>query len=267
MKKIITLLLAVLLCFGASGCSLLENEIDNRRNEREYCTLNKKDATIFTYSGKEYAILEDTVARDALGSWVGYIQKFAVLDKQNAVLELRDVELSESAIGNIPDKAAYVVQFFNIYLDKDTDGQNLIIDVDGGFHKAIPKEQANDTSTIIAFEELDTASDGSISIHSENCTQIVYLGNVYQITETTIDEHMLDTFLGVIAEHRVFDANTNREIPKSELGKIETTPGELSQQVRTSWSYGTVYSISNTNKSQSIAIEINNQYLRADVVQ
>lgn len=267
MKKIISLLLVFILCFGMSGCSILENEITNRRNEREYCTLNEKNATIFTYNGKEYTILEDTVARDGLGAWVGYIQKFAVLDKQNAVLELREIELSTSSIGNLPDETACVVQFFNIYIDKDTDSQNLIIDVNGGFHKAIPKEQANDTTEIISFEELDTASDGSISIHFENCTQIVYAGNVYQITEIIIGENELDTFLGVIAEHRVFDADTNREIPKSDLGKIETIPGELSQQVRISWSYGTVYSISNTKKSQSIAIEINDKYLRADVIQ
>jgi len=160
MKKAIILVLALALLFSVAGCSLLENEVDIRRSEREYCTLNEKDATVFTYDGTEYVILEDVVERDALGAWVGYIQKFAVLDRKYAVLELREVNLSNSSMSNLPDETAYVVQFFNIYIEKETEGQNLIIDVNGDFHKAIPKDQLNDTATIISFEKLDTVSDG-----------------------------------------------------------------------------------------------------------
>lgn len=43
-------------------------------------------------------------------------------------------------------------------------------------------------------------------------------------------------------------------------------PGELSRQGRTSWIYGTVFSISDTDKSDSVAVEIINGYLCADVI-
>lgn len=245
----------------------MENEIDKRRNEHEYCTLNEKDATIFTYNDKEYTILDDTVERDALGAWVGYIQKFAVLDKQYSVLELWDIKLPKSPMSNLPDETAYVVQFFNIYANNDTDSQSLIIYVNGDFHKATPKEQVTDTNAIISFDGLHRKSEGLISIHSENCTQIIYADKTYIITKIIIGENELDICLGFIGAHRIFDTNTNREIPLSDLEKIEISPGELSEQVRTTWSYGAVYSINNTDKSKSIAIEINNKYLRADVVQ
>lgn len=266
MKKIVSLLLT-LMCLAISGCSLLNNEIANRRSDREYCTLNEKDATIFTCNGIEYFILEDIVERDILGAWVGYIQKFAVLDEQYAVLELREIELPKSPMSNLPDETSYVVQFFNVYADKDTDSQSLIIDVNGGFHKAIPIEQVNDTIAIISFDGLQRKSDGLISIQSENCTQIIYADKTYIITEIVIGENEFDTYLGFIGARRIFDANTNREIPQGDLGKIEISPGDFSEQVRTTWSYGAVYSINNTDKSKSIAIEINDKYLRADVVQ
>lgn len=267
MKKVIIVVLALVLCFSVAGCTSLKKEADSRRSEREYCILNENDATAFTYAGTEYIILEEVIERDALGAWVGYIQKFALLDNQYAVLELREVDLSNASMSNLPDETVYGVQFFNIYCEKETEGQNLIIDVNGDFHKAIPKEQLNDTAIIISFKELNAVSDGSIAIHSEDCTQIVYADGTYQITEIETSESELDAYLGVIGAHRVFNANTNREILEGTLGKVEIVPGELSEQVRISWNNGAVYSINSIETSQLIAIKINDKYLRADVVQ
>ncbi|MFP3153451.1 NisI/SpaI family lantibiotic immunity lipoprotein [Lachnospiraceae bacterium ZAX-1] len=266
MKKIVSTMVVFLLCFGMSGCSLLENEIADRKSEREYCILNEKNATIFTYGGTEYVILADTVEGDSIGAWVGYIQKFAVIDKQGAVLELREIELSEFAASALPDGTAHVVQFFNIY-EESGDGQGLIIDVDGSFHKAISKEQLDDSLAVISYKEWQDVSDGEWKISAGNCTNIVYNERVYQITDSTINESELDTFLGVIGTGKVFDSKTKLEISKSELGKIETLPGELSKQERTSWTYDTVFSIVNTDTNKFIAVEINNKYLRADLVE
>lgn len=266
MKKIITIMLMLTLCVGMSGCSLLKNEIAERKSKREYCTLNEKDATVFTCGGTEYVILQDTVEKDTLGAWVGYIQKLAALNKKCAVLELWELNLSEASTKELPFDTAYVIQYLNIY-QNSKDNQELIIDVNGGFHKAIPKAQADDAVSVIRFEEAQAEPAGDITINVNNCTQLLYGSSVYQITETAISKNELDTYLSVIGTNKVFDSRTNLEIPRSDLKKVEIEPGELSKQERIDWTYGTVFSIVNIDKSQSIAVEINNQYLRADMVQ
>ncbi|WP_027398881.1 NisI/SpaI family lantibiotic immunity lipoprotein [Anaerovorax odorimutans] len=263
MKKIILVILLLFLCFSISGCFFLNNEIADRKSQREYCSLNDKDGAIFIYGGTDYLILEDTVDKDNLGQWVGYIQKLAVLDQQRTVIELRELSLSDLK-SSLPDEAVYVVQFLNIYKNSE-DGENLVIGVNGRFHKAVPKILADDAE-IISFEELQNKADGEIMINADNCTQILYGGSVYQITETEISDNDLDAYLGVIGSNKVFDSETNLEILRSDLNKIEIKPGKISKQKRVNWSYGTVFSISNTDKSKSIAVEINNQYIRADIV-
>lgn len=263
MKKFVTAILTLALCIGISGCSVLNTKIENQRSNRKYCTLNKNNATIFTYDGTDYVILEDTVERNTLGAWVGYIQKLAILDKQNAVLELRELNLSDSK-KKAPNEAAYVIQFLNIYKDNKNE-QGLIIDVENGFHKAIPKAQAGNAK-IISFEELHDEQDEQITIDPNNCTQIIYKNKIYKITNNKISEDKIQAYLGLIGTSKVFDSRTNKEIPKSVLKDIDITPSELSKQKRVSWTYGTVFSISDTDKNSSIAVEINSQYLRADMV-
>lgn len=266
MKKIITIMVALILCIGMSGCSLLEGEIDNRKSEREYCALNEENATVFTYDNTAYVILEGTVEKDMLGAWVGYIQKLAVLDTHCAVLELRELNVSESSMSDLPDRTAYIVPFLNIY-ENSEDPQELIIDADDGFHKAVPKAQADETASIISYEGLQKEPEEEIAINVKNCTQILYGDSLYQMTKTTINENKLNAYLGVIGTNKVFDFKTNLEIPKNSLKEIEIAPDELSKQGRVDWTYGTVFSITNIDKNQSIAVEINNQYLRADRVQ
>ena len=266
MKKFISILL-MLICLATSGCSLLDNEIANKKSSRENCTLNEKNAALFSYGGTEYLILENTVDKNALGEWVGYIQKLAILDNQYTVLELREIALSELAASNLPDEAMYLVSFLNIYADDALNSQNLIVNVNDAFHVAVPKEQADNTMQTIAFAELRSDWDGEIVINPKNCTQIMYMGKMYQITETIINENELDIYLGVIGTHITFDANTNQEIPQSELKKIEITPGKLSQQERNTWNLGLVYSIAHTESNRSIAVQINDQYIQADVLQ
>lgn len=261
MKKVIAILLTAIFCLGASGCSVMGDAIADRSSGRQECILKEQDATLFSYDDTEYRILEESRNKNQLGSWVGFIRKLAVLDQKNAVLELRELNFSDLKT-SLPDKAASVIQFLNIYKDKE-DGSHLIIDVNGTYHKAVPKDKAGDEK-IIHFEALKEKSDGEIVISTDNCTHIRYGTNLYQITDQQISEDTLNSYLGVIGTAKVFDTKTKQEIPKDKLKKTELQPGELSRQRRVSWTYGTVFSISDTDKGDSIAIEINNRYLKAN---
>lgn len=263
MRIVISIILTAVLCFGISGCSVTNDVITDRKNAREECILNEQDASLFTYNGTEYRILEETKDTDKLGAWVGYIQKLAVLDRKNAVLETRKLDVSDFKT-NLPDQAAYVIQFLNIYKD-NTDNSHLIIDVNDGYHKAVPREDAG-SAEIIKFEALQNDIDGEITVLTTNCTQIQYGNHLYQISNKEINHNNLDTYLGVIGTAKVFDSKTKQEISKDKLSKTEIQPGELSRQERVSWTYGTVFSISNIEKSDSIAVEINNRYLCADMI-
>ena len=266
MKKLVSMVLVAVLAVGLAGCSLLDDEIARRKSEREECVLNTSDAAVFTYSGTEYLILQQTAEQSAATAWVGYLQKFAVVDENRAVLELREPGLAGAA-QSLPAGAASVVQFFNIYQNGQQQ-DSLLIDVNGAFHKAVPKAQAGDAAVIV-FEPLAQSGSGSdtVSIRDEDCTQLTFAGGIYQITQTPVAQDQLGAYLTVIAQSRVFDTETKRAIPKEDLTELEVVPGALSQQQRVSWVYSNVYAIAGEETQDAIAVEINSQYLRAEHVQ
>ena len=158
MKKLISLVLVAVLAAGLGGCSLLDDEIARRKSEREECVLSTSDAAVFTYGGTEYLILQQTAEQSAATAWVGYLQKFAVVDENRAVLELREPGLAGAA-QSLPAGAASVVQFFNIYQNGQQQ-DSLLVDVNGAFHEAVPKAQAGDAEVIV-FEPLAQAGSGN----------------------------------------------------------------------------------------------------------
>lgn len=265
MKKLISIVLVAVLAAGLAGCSLLDDEIARRKSEREECALSASDAAVFTYSGTEYLILQQTAEQSAATAWVGYIQKFAVVDENRAVLELREPGLAGAA-QSLPAGATSVVQFFNVYQNGGQD--SLLVDVNGAFHEAVPKAQAGDAAVIV-FEPLAQGDSGgdTVSIRDEDCTQLNFAGGIYQITQTPVAQEQLGAYLTVIAQSRVFDTQTKRAIPKEDLTELEVVPGALSQQQRVSWVYSNVYAIAGEETQDVIAVEINGQYLRAEHMQ
>ena len=266
MKKILYMILFTTLCLSFSGCSpmsVLKDEVSSRKKDRIYCKLNTHDATKFTYGDTEYIILEEKTQRTSIGSWIGYIQKFALLDSQYGVLDLRDIELKASIFQNLPEETEYIVQFFNIYTFSEN-SDTLVIDVDGGFHKAVPVDQSKD-KTAIVFQKVDTDDETSLSVNPDNCTQLIYNGKTYQITDEELEESKLDNFIGFLGVQRVYDQNTGKEIPKNQLDDVEIIPGELSEQQRVRWDYGLVYTVQNDSKC--ISVEINGTSMRADLIE
>lgn len=151
MKRFFSIFLLFSISLSISGCSLLENQMSFRRSNREYCIINEKDARIFSYKSRDYIILEDIISRDMLGNWVGYIQKVALLNDQYSLLDLRELKSTTNFIDNLPDETAYLIQYFNIY-ESNSDNQELIVNVNDGFHNAIPLTKVNKSNSIISFK-------------------------------------------------------------------------------------------------------------------
>ena len=181
-KKMILLVVAILL-MGASmtGCSVLEKGIDEYSKDKEECVLNTDNVTQFTYKGDSFTILDDTLSNSELGEWVGYIRKLAVIDSNGKILLQQDTEkatfktLADIA-GSEPD-AAYIIPFLNVYTVKDGNTQELIVDANGGYHKAILNSFVTDKDTIFRYnQKTEATAEGEFTINTQNCTQLLMRG-------------------------------------------------------------------------------------------
>lgn len=264
-KTLTFILSAVLLTGLLSGCSVLSQKIEQYSSDKEECSLNTDNVTQFTYKEKTYTILEDTVSEEELGSWVGYIRKLAVLDADGKILLQQDTEkVTIKSLADIADTqpdAAYMIPFLNVYACKDQTVQELLVDANGEYHKAIPSDSVTDSDDVFDYSKQQSAtSDGEFSVNPQDCTQLIRADKVYQITDKTVSDEQIGEYLDVIAQSIVFDKDTKLEIPQKDLNAIDWDGKGSSKQQRESWAYGEVHAIQNTDASNSVAVEINSEY-------
>lgn len=237
-KKMILLVVAILL-MGASmtGCSVLEKGIDEYSKDKEECVLNTDNVTQFTYKGDSFTILDDTLSNSELGEWVGYIRKLAVIDSNGKILLQQDTEKATfKTLADIADSkpdAAYIIPFLNVYTVKDGNTQELIVDVNGGYHKAILNSFVTDKDTIFRYN---------------------------QKTDETVPYENIGEYIDIIAESYTFDNDTKLQIPKEELYHIDWSGKEKSSQKREQWTIGGIYEILDKDRTDSVAVEVNSEY-------
>ena len=268
MKKIVGIILVMIISMSFIGCGIVDKYIDYSKKGKVICTINNEDGTQFIYNGIKYTVLNEIIDNENIGEWVGYIQKYVVMDSNCKVLKEKEItskvikDLKEIAEG-VENEAKYIVPYNNVYTIKGNQNYNeLIVIANGKLHKAITSRNVTDNSLIIKFETIDNEGN-NVTINPNNCTQILSGEKTYQITNKTIDSRKLGEYLGIMPESITFDNNTKREIPKSELMKVELEPKELSKQQRITWNYGKIYSIKENNNT--IAVEINNKYYLAEI--
>ena len=255
------------------GCSVIDSEIGRRRSSKEECTINKENPTEFFYEGTAYTILDAIVPKDELGDWVGFIQKLAFIDENNAITNIKEIDTSSmmnlnELVKDVDDKAVYAIPYHNVYKSLSGDNKEVIIDAAGDFHRAIPTEELKENDVIISLDKLklETTSTEKFVIDPQNCTNLIWGDAHYQITEEVISYDELGEYMGTLAKRITFDNDTKQEISKSDLWKIEVVPGELSNQSRISCDYGNVYKINGMEPQQAIAVEINSQYVKAKIL-
>jgi hypothetical protein len=264
-KTLAFILSAVLLAGLLSGCSVISQKIEQYSSGKEECSLNTDHVTQFTYQKKYYTMLEDTVSKEDLGSCVGYIRKLAVLDANGKILLQQDAEKTTiKSLADIADTqpdAAYMIPFLNVYACKDKTVQELLVDANGEYHKAIPSDSVTDSDDVFDYSKQRAVTlDGEFSVNPQDCTQLIRADQVYQITDNTVPDEQVGEYLDMIAKSIVFDKDTKLEIPKKDLEAIDWDGNGSSTQKRENWFYGEVHAIQNTDASDSVAVEINSEY-------
>ena len=145
-KMVIVFLFAFVLCFSLAGCTL-QDRIEEYSSGKEQCYLNTENVTRFSYKGNNYTILADTVSNGGLGEWIGYIRQLAAIDENGKILLQENVESATfQSLADLAEKApeaAYIIPFLNVYAAPNADDY-LIVDVNGGYHKAVISENVKD---------------------------------------------------------------------------------------------------------------------------
>ena len=100
---------------------------------------------------------------------------------------------------------------------------------------------------------------GKFEINPQNATQLLCNGTVYQVTSDTVSNNELGSYIDILAENIIFDAETKIPLTKEELNKIDWY-GENTRQQRQQWIYKDIYEIQGTEKTEAVAVQINNHY-------
>lgn len=221
MKALCTMLLMGCLCSLFSGCSFVKEQIKEYADDKKTCVLNHGDVTQFTYKGDcTFHALSD---------------------------------FAEKA----PD-AKYIIPFLNVYADSNH-ASNLIVDVNGEYHKATLNNQLTGAETIFDFRIAAEKAAGDFELNPTNATQIICDNRVYQVTTETVSKEQLENYMDILAEKVIFDADTKLPLTKEKMNQIDWT-GNSSEQMRESWFYVDVYEISDTDPAVAVAVKVNNQY-------
>lgn len=261
-RLIINISLISMLLFSMAGCSTVKKAADALNKGKEKCDINHDNATMFSYNGSDYTILNESINSESLGKFVAYIQQIVLMDKNYKVIRtwsLDDAKEKEDTVSS----SQYLITFQNIY---SIDENSVAISVDGNYYKAVKSDTLSNDSSIIQYEKADVNEQATEGYHvnTKECTQIVCGGNIYQITDKKLGESELGQYLGVLGKHITFDADTHQMISSKELKKIEIDGKEESKSNRESWIYGKVYSIKEKNTQEAIAVSINYDYYIAE---
>lgn len=258
-KTVIALLAAFVICVSFAGCSL-QDKIKEYSSNKEQCYLETENVTQFSYKGNDYTVLEETVSNGDIGEWIGYIRQLAAVDEAGRVLLQENIEdAAFQTFTDLADKApeaAYIIPFLNVYAATNTE-DFLIIDVNGGYHKAVANEIIKDTDTVFDFKNTGKSMSGKFEINPQNATQLLFENAVYQVTLDAVSKDELGSYIDIIAKSVTFDAETKRPLSKEELNEIDWN-GESARQGRELWVYTDVYEIYGTDKSEAVAVKVNN---------
>lgn len=174
-KRIMFVLFAFIVCAALAGCSL-QDKIKEYSSDKEQCYLDTENVTRFSYKGNNYTILADTVSNGGLGEWIGYIRQLAAIDEKGKILLQENVETATfHSLADLAEKApeaAYIIPFLNVYAAPNADAY-LIVDINGGYHKAVISENVKDNDMVFDFKKTEKSINCSFEVNPENATQLL----------------------------------------------------------------------------------------------
>ena len=255
------LLFVIVSCAILTGCSIIENGIKKYSNDKEQCFLNSENITQFIYKETYYTILNDTVSNGDLGEWIGYIRQLVAVDENGLIVLQENIETATfQTLMDLADKAPnakYIIPFLNVY-SAPNDMTHLIVEANGGYHKAIKSDMITDIDTIFDYSDTEENTRGKYEINPQNATQLICGENIYQVTSDIVPKEYLGKYLDILAERVTFNSDTKLPMNNDDLNNIDWF-GTSSEQ-RESWIYTDVYEISGTDISEAVAVKINQQY-------
>ena len=193
---------------------------------------------------------------DISGSWL------AAIDENGKILLQENVEtVTFQSLADLAEKApeaAYIIPFLNVYAAPNADDY-LIVDVNGGYHKAVISKNVKDSDTVFDFKKTEESINDSFEVNPENATQLLWGGAVYQVKSDMVSDDELGSYIDILAESVTFDTETKIPLSKEDLSKIDWY-GENAGQGRECWFYTDVYEIYGTDKAEAVAVEVNNNY-------
>lgn len=200
------------------------------------CTIESGEVLTIHYKDKDYIVLAEEIGANEIGEWVGYIYQ------------------------NISG-----VMFATVYQDKESDDM-INVAADNLFYRAIEADKLTDGQQVLVLAdsagETEAAGQQKILVNDRNVTQLVYLDNLYQVTEKEVEREELGDFITSIAKYMVYDVETLTEISKEEYTKMDWDGGD--DQGRAVRVYGNVYHIKNTE--EELGVEVNGIYYVAIAV-
>lgn len=258
---ITALLFTFVFCISLTGCSL-QDKIAEYSSDKEQCYLNAENITQFTYQNNTYTILEDAVSNGGLGEWIGYIRQLTAVDETGKIVHQENIETAMfqtlEDLANKASGAAYIIPFLNVYAAPNADNY-LIVDVNGQYHKAIINEQVKESDMVFDFKGMEQSLNNKFEINPQNATQLICGETIYQVTSDSVSDNELGNYIDILAQNITFDTETKIPLSKEELGKIDWY-GKNAEQKREEWFYKDIYEIYGTDKTEAVAVNVNNQY-------
>ena len=172
-------------------------------------------------------------------------------------IETASFETLSDLTDKAPD-AKYIIPFLNVYAAPNN-ASYLIVDVNGGYHEAVPSDKITAGDEIFDFKTAAENTGSSYEVNPQNATQLTYEDRTYQVTEKTVPTEQLGAYLDILNEPVTFDTDSKRPLSKEELNRIDWA-GTSGWQQRERWFYMDVYEISGTNPADAVAVKINGQY-------
>lgn len=229
-RRWLSVLGAIIIILFGTGCGL-----NTLMEDKEKCTIEFDDMLTIHYNNKNYIVLAEEVSAGDIGEWVGYIYQ------------------------NVSG-----VMFATVYLDKENETM-INVAADNLFYRAVEEDKLAADQKILELSESPNVSvdagQQKIWVNTANVTQIIYLDNVYQVTEKEVEREKLGDFITSIAKYMVYDVDTLTEVNKEEYTKIDWDGGDY--QGRAVRVYGNVYHIKDT---EELGVEVNGVYYAAILV-
>lgn len=156
-------IITMITCIFFTGCSITDYTLNKiceyGSKDKIVCTVNEADATQIVYDEVTYQVLSETVDRSEIGGWRGVFKKITVLDENYSIINQVKMKATPTSqikdiLKDLPQKAKYIVPFYNVLSIKDTDDDEaIVVQLFSDFYKAVPVELKNEDEERITFTE------------------------------------------------------------------------------------------------------------------